>query len=171
MILYKRFTLWYNNHKQIKITDGGIMYTFLWGRKPSNIFTDAAKLRTEIFVDEQGFVNELDDTDARAEHLVVYSDDKPIAVARIFTDDPAKKVWHAGRICVAKAMRGKGVGKEIMTEIKRRAKTLGAEEIELSAQVRVSGFYAACGYKKQGEVYLDEYCEHILMKNKLGEKK
>ena len=41
---------------------------------------------------------------------------------------------------------------------------MGADIISLSAQVRASGFYEKLGYKKHGEIYFDEYCEHIVMK-------
>lgn len=37
----------------------------------------------------------------------------------------------------------------------------GGKSIELSAQVRVKDFYQRLGYSPVGNVYLDEYCEHI----------
>lgn len=43
----------------------------------------------------------------------------------------------------------------------------GGQKIEVSAQVRVSEFYEKLGYKKIGDIYFDEYCEHIRMVKEL----
>ena len=37
---------------------------------------DAKKLRTEVFVAEQGFETEFDDTDSKARHIVGYDGEK-----------------------------------------------------------------------------------------------
>ena len=39
----------------------------------------------------------------------------------------------------------------------------GGQTIEVSAQVRVSEFYKKLGYNKVGDIYFDEFCEHIRM--------
>lgn len=50
----------------------------------SNILTDdAALIRREVFMDEQGFVNEFDETDEVSRHIVAYDGDSPVAVCRI----------------------------------------------------------------------------------------
>ena len=49
------------------------------------------------------------------------------------------------------------------TEIKKEC----GKSIELSAQVRVKDFYQKLGYCPVGDVYLDEYCEHITMRKEL----
>ena len=43
----------------------------------------------------------------------------------------------------------------------------GGQTIEVSAQVRVSEFYKKLGYNQVGDIYFDEYCEHIRMVKKL----
>ena len=44
---------------------------------------------------------------------------------------------------------------------------LYTDDKALSAQVRASGFYEKLGYKKMGDIYYDEYCEHIHMEKSL----
>ncbi len=43
----------------------------------------------------------------------------------------------------------------------------GKRGLEVSAQVRVKEFYKKLGYKEVGEIYFDEYCEHITMEKEL----
>lgn len=45
---------------------------------------DAKQIRTEVFVAEQGFETEFDDTDSKARHIVGYDGEKPVAVCRYF---------------------------------------------------------------------------------------
>ena len=41
----------------------------------------AAAIRTAVFMEEQGFVNEMDETDQVAVHLVMYDGEWPLAVS------------------------------------------------------------------------------------------
>lgn len=123
---------------------------------------DAKNIREEVFVKEQNFQNEFDDIDNSAFHIVMYYNSKPVACCRIFegkNDDE----YTAGRIAVIKEYRGKHLGQMIMSQIEKTVKVLGGTKISLSAQVRAKGFYQAFGYKQSGEIYFDEYCEHIHM--------
>lgn len=123
---------------------------------------DAKKIRTEVFMEEQGFEIEFDDTDNIAKHIVGYDCEKPVAVCRYFYD-PAHKSYMVGRIAVAKDCRGMHYGDKILAFAELRIKEEGGKTVSISAQTRVSGFYEKQGYKKQGNEYLDEFCLHILM--------
>ncbi len=136
-------------------------YTTKWGQS-DEVYDDAAKLRTEIFVVEQGFIEEFDEIDEIAQHMVVYDEDgAPVATGRLYEEEGDQV--HAGRIAVVKRLRGAGLGRVIMEELERKAAEMGAKRIILGAQVRVKGFYAALGYRENGDVYREEYCEHVPM--------
>ena len=60
---------------------------------------DAKQIRTEVFVAEQGFETEFDDTDSKARHIVGYDGEKPVAVCRYFYDEEHKS-YMIGRIAV-----------------------------------------------------------------------
>ena len=124
-------------------------------------------VREEVFIKEQKFEKEFDDIDAYAYHELIYTDDKPVAVCRFFTDDKTEKIYHLGRVCVLKEYRGKSLGKALLENTEMFLKLKGAEEIHLSAQVRAKDFYVKLGYTEYGEEFLDEYCPHINMKKKL----
>lgn len=122
---------------------------------------DEKMIRETVFIEEQKFKIEFDDTDDIATHIVMYIDNNPVGCCRLYKQE---NEYHIGRIAVLKPYRGKGYGEKILLEAEKVAKKMGADSISLSAQVRASGFYEKLGYKKHGEIYFDEYCEHIAMK-------
>ncbi|MCM1022767.1 MAG: GNAT family N-acetyltransferase [Prevotella sp.] len=128
---------------------------------------EARLIRTEVFVEEQGFENEFDGDDSRCVHLVIFADGVPAAAGRIFP--PENGVCAIGRVAVRKAFRGKALGAETVRLLEEKARELGAERAALSAQCRVRAFYEKSGYKASGDVYNDEFCPHIHMEKDLAE--
>ncbi len=129
---------------------------------------DAAFIREEVFVKEQGFCNEFDDIDKRAIHLVIYIEGKPAGTGRTFVDDKnSSNVYTIGRLAVLKAYRKEHLGSRLMNLLEAKIQELGGKKIVLSAQCRVRHFYESLGYQASGEIYLDEYCPHIHMEKLL----
>jgi len=110
---------------------------------------DAAGVRTEVFVREQGIPAELewDDDDARSLHCVAYLDGRPIATGRLLPDG------HIGRMAVLAAHRRTGVGGMILRRLVDAARARGERRVELSAQAYVVDFYARHGFVAQGAPY------------------
>lgn len=127
---------------------------------------EASLLREDIFVKEQGFVDEFDDIDDISTHLVLFDGELPIATCRYHFDN-GKSAYIMGRIAVAKAYRGKNIGAHILKEAEDQIRLSGGRKIYLSAQVRAAGFYEKQGYVTSGEPYYDEYCLHVLMYKQL----
>lgn len=123
---------------------------------------EAKDIRITVFVDEQGFSNELDEIDNTAVHALLYKDGKAVATARMYPKDNGK-AFYLGRIAVLKEFRGLNLGYEIVDAMLKKAKALGAEKCEISAQCQAMGFYNKLGFKEEGETYLDEHCPHIHM--------
>ena len=121
---------------------------------------DIIKIRTAVFIDEQGFKDEFDETDKTCSHIVLYDNEKPIATCRYFKEG---ENYHIGRVAIIKEYRGKHLGNKIMQITENEIAKDGGKQIEVSAQVRVSDFYKKLGYNQIGEIYFDEYCEHIRM--------
>lgn len=139
-------------------------YSFYEGK--SN-FSPVYEIRNAVFVKEQGFSfeSEFDDKDETSLHLLVTEGDIPVGTARMFFDDEV--TCHLGRICILKEHRGKNIGAGIMEALCKKAKELGAEKAVLGAQVRASGFYEKQGFTRRGEIFMDEFCPHIMMEKKL----
>lgn len=125
---------------------------------------EAMEIRKTVFVDEQGFVDEFDETDKTAHHIVVLHDGSPIATGRVFPDEGS---WHIGRVAVLPDSRKTGAGRYVMNTLEEIAAENGAAEVVLSAQVQASGFYERLGYSAFGEEYLDQHCPHIDMRKKI----
>lgn len=121
---------------------------------------DIINIRTNVFINEQGFKNEFDEIDNICNHIVLYDDNKPIAVCRYFSKD---NIYNIGRIAIIKDYRGKHLGNTILQIAENEIKKAGGKHIKISAQVRVKTFYEKNGFEEKGKVYLDEFCEHINM--------
>ena len=121
---------------------------------------EAAEIRRKVFIQEQGFVNEFDETDSEAVHVLISDHDKAMATGRLFEDEIG---WHIGRVAVLSEYRGKGLGAMIITSLEDYAKKLGVKSISLSAQVQASGFYLKLGYENTGDLHTDEHCPHMTM--------
>ncbi len=126
----------------------------------------AKDIRQEVFINEQGFINEFDDIDKRAWHLVVYDEETPLACCRFFRGDTPNE-FIIGRLAVLKEHRGKQLGALMMQEAEKYIKSIGGEKLSLSAQLRVKEFYEKQGFTASGDTYFDEYCEHIHMEKAL----
>lgn len=59
------------------------MITFKMNYGTEN-FEDEKHIREIVFIDEQGFENEFDNTDKTAYHVVAYENEKAVACARFF---------------------------------------------------------------------------------------
>lgn len=127
---------------------------------------DASEIRKKVFIEEQGFVNEFDEIDEKAYHLVIYVDKIPAATGRIcYKESPDVQI--IGRLAVIKELRGKALGKLLINELEKLAIKNNAKIVELSAQERVRDFYLKSGYNQVSDVYFDEFCPHILMRKNL----
>lgn len=123
---------------------------------------DARKIREEVFIKEQKFINEFDATDSNAKHIVIYDKNLPIACCRFFKGENENE-YIIGRLAVLKEYRGMHLGSLMLNETEEYIKKLSAEKLSLSAQVRVAKFYEKQGFHRIGDTYFDEYCEHIHM--------
>ena len=137
---------------------------------PGGDLSAAFKVRTNVFVDEQGFSAELeiDDIDPISNHIVFFEDNEPIATARTFPDKKNPGYYVIGRVSICKSHRGTGLGLNLMAAIEELAAELGATGFTLGAQLRARPFYEKCGYSGYGEHYYEEYCEHVHMKKRSG---
>ncbi len=120
----------------------------------------AMNLRVEVFVLEQGFLQEFDELDEKSLHLLGFEDNKAVLTARMYKDDFGYA--HLGRIAVAKSVRQKKYGLKLLDEMERKAKELGFTRMELGGQWQAKIFYEKAGFCAYGEIFMDENTEHIM---------
>ncbi len=126
--------------------------------------TDAASIRTAVFVDEQGIPAELewDARDADCVHAVAYNRvGGAVACARLLPDG------HVGRVAVLRGVRGSGAGAAVMRALLDAARQRGHAAVELAAQCTVLGFYLRLGFVPFGAVFDEAGIAHQAMRLRL----
>ncbi|MBR5540248.1 MAG: GNAT family N-acetyltransferase [Clostridia bacterium] len=121
----------------------------------------ALAVRIPVFVEEQGFVDEVDEIDGVATHVVLFDEaEQPIATCRVFEQEDT---YILGRLCVLKAHRGKGYGSDLVAATERYVGSVGGERLALHSQYHAKGFYEKLGYAPDGEIEDEQGCPHIWM--------
>ncbi len=132
-----------------------------------SLHDDAMKVRKEVFVKEQGFIDEFDDTDKISTHLVAYGSGRPIATCRFFTDSEEDDTYILGRLAVVKDWRKNHLGAEMIKKAEELIKQKNGKVIKLHSQEQATGFYKKQGYTVCSEMEYEEYCPHYWMKKDL----
>lgn len=128
-----------------------------------HINDDIKEIRTDVFIEEQGFEVEFDDIDDIAKFVLLSIDGKGIGTCRFFPGEEEGDA-HIGRMAVRKEYRGKHLGAKIMIAAEATIRKEGYKSCSLSAQAQARPFYETLGYAAEGEEYLDEGCPHIFMR-------
>jgi predicted GNAT family N-acyltransferase len=138
----------------------------------------AKQLRIRVFCDEQGVPRELepDGLDATSTQIVALDESGVIATCRLrdlVSAAPDAKRRRRGRVCklermvVEARLRGLGVGGKLLARAEEEARTGGAAEMVLNAQVQAQPFYASHGYEAEGETFMEAGIEHVGMRKEL----
>ncbi|WP_137896644.1 YbgC/FadM family acyl-CoA thioesterase [Ramlibacter sp. 2FC] len=125
---------------------------------------DAAQVRHEVFIREQGIPQDMewDEADATALHAVAYNRmGQPLATGRLL--QPAPGVGQIGRMAVHRALRGARLGREILLALLAAARERGDREVLLHAQRSAEGFYRRLGFVPRGEPFDEVGIPHIEM--------
>ncbi len=124
----------------------------------------AARIRTQVFVDEQRVPADMewDEADATAVHVVAFNRlGQPVATGRLLQGAPG--VAKIGRVAVHPVLRGSGVGRLVMDRLMAAARERGDHEVVLHAQSSAEAFYRRLGFAVRGEPFDEVGIEHIEM--------
>lgn len=122
---------------------------------------EAFDIRKTVFMDEQGFKDEMDDIDSIATHFLVFDGENAVATCRIFLKNGE---FILGRFAVLKEYRNKGIGRLLLAFVEETVLKMGYNSIKLHSQIRAKDFYQKCGFIPFGEIELEEDYPHIWMK-------
>ncbi|WP_328539281.1 GNAT family N-acetyltransferase [Streptomyces sp. NBC_00344] len=136
------------------------------------VVTDPAGLeacfavRRAVFVDEQGVPADIeyDTHDADAVHVLAAGPEGPIGTGRLLLPGPGSTVGSLGRLAVAAAGRGRGVGATLVRAIEDAARERGMTAVDLHAQTHALGFYERLGYEAYGPEFPDAGIAHRAMR-------
>lgn len=131
----------------------------------ARLLHDVLRLRVDVFVVEQHCpYSELDGADPGALHVVGRNPNGDVlAYARILP--PAQDgLPHVGRVVVAMAGRGHGIGRQLMLEVLHALHVhYPGSPSALAAQAHLEGFYSSLGYMATGQQYELDGIPHINM--------
>ena len=128
-------------------------------------FHKILKARIDVFVVEQQCpYPELDNTDDRALHIWLEDNAVIVAYCRIFPSGVKYPEASIGRVLTTKKYRNKGWSRKLLLkaldEIKMKFNT---EEVRISAQDYLIGFYQSLGFQDTQEKYLEDGIPHTEM--------
>jgi YbgC/YbaW family acyl-CoA thioester hydrolase len=124
----------------------------------------AARIRTEVFVEEQRVPKDMewDEADPVALHAVAYNRlGQAIATGRLLPSE--RGAARIGRVAVNRVLRGTGVGRELMQHLMRAAGARGDREVALHAQRSAEAFYRGLGFDARGSEFEEAGIPHIEM--------
>ena len=119
------------------------------------------ELRERVFVVEQKCAyQDVDGLDPACRHLWAVRGGALVAYLRIVPAGRKYDEVAIGRVIVAQAMRGTGLGKELM---RRGLAAAGGVPVRLSAQAHLEKFYADLGFRPVSDVYDEDGIPHVEM--------
>jgi predicted GNAT family N-acyltransferase len=125
---------------------------------------EASRVRTLVFVEEQGVPVEIemDDKDAASVHAIAYVDGRAVGTGRLLPDG------HIGRMAVLRHNRRSGLGGAILACLVDEARRRGMKVVVLSAQTHALGFYRKHGFLEVGAVFEEAGIPHQEMRRVLN---
>lgn len=131
-----------------------------------NEFHDLIALRIEVFIIEQNCpYQELDGLDKDADHLIVRSDEKIIATARLLKPGIVYPETAIGRVVTAPQFRHLKLGHLIMKSVLTYLVNEKHENAaRLSAQSHLVNYYGKHGFVSTGKEYLEDGIPHTEMR-------
>ncbi len=124
---------------------------------------DARDVREEVFMTEQGFSYDYDETDDVAAHFVLREDGGAVAACRVFESEK-NGTYVLGRLAVRKECRGRKLGSLMLDAAWKYVLDMGGDELTLHSQLQAKEFYEKNGFGEYGEIEFEEDCPHIWMK-------
>jgi len=126
---------------------------------------DILTLRSRIFIVEQFCpYQDLDQSDKEVLHLFHKENEEILAYSRIVAPGVHYHEASIGRIITSPEARGKGLGVKLMNKsIETVEKNFVSSDIKIGAQCYLEGFYNKFGFKKEGDVYLEDGIPHYKM--------
>lgn len=130
-------------------------------------YTAVRAVRQRVFIEEQQVPadEEYDDLDETATHAIALVDGKPAGTGRLVKDESGAA--RIGRMAVDREWRRLGVGGRLLRFLEQQAVAQGYRRALLHAQVYVQAFYAAHGYRPEGDHFWEAGIEHVTMTREL----
>lgn len=123
------------------------------------------QLRINVFMLEQECLYpECDNKDLKGKHLMGYLNNQLVAYARLLPPGVSYPDASIGRVVVHPQCRHLKLGNALMSKaIAQVREDFPNEDIRISAQVHLQGFYERVGFERVSEEYLEDNIPHVEM--------
>src|SRR5690606_34790745 len=123
------------------------------------------QLRINVFVLEQECLYpECDNKDLKGKHLMGYLNNQLVAYARLLPPGVSYPDASIGRVVVHPQCRHLKLGNALMSKaIAQVREDFPNEDIRISAQAYLQGFYERVGFERVSEEYLEDNIPHVEM--------
>lgn len=121
------------------------------------------RLRQDVFVLEQRCLYaDIDELDPHALHLVGFdASDQLIAYLRIVPPEMHYQEPAIGRVVIASAARGQGLGRVLISEgVRLTQQQYANSDIRISAQSHLVELYKESGFENVGDSYVEDGIPH-----------
>lgn len=125
--------------------------------------TKLYQARIQVFVVEQNCpYAEIDQWDYQGLHLCFWSESgEVLAYSRIIQKE---SYITFGRVLVANAGRGRGLGRKLVLKVLEKIQEINSEQlVKISAQTYLKDFYQSFGFHTISESYLEDGISHVDM--------
>ena len=128
------------------------------------------RLRQEVFVVEQDCIyQDLDGLDQQAMHMLCWSGNELLAYQRCLEPGLSYAESSMGRILVAPAGRGTGLGNELVSRgVNYNLERWPTHPIRINAQAYLEAFYTRLGFTVAGDEYDEDGIPHLQMLHKIN---
>ena len=137
-----------------------------WSELTPDLLYQVLRLRSAIFVVEQNCVfPDMDGRDPDCVHLCGRDDAGGlIAYLRLVPPGVRTPEVSLGRVVVAAAARGQGLGRAVMDEgLRGCAQRYPGKPVKVSAQQQLETFYRSLGFRTASPPYLEDGIWHVDM--------
>ena len=126
---------------------------------------DLYQLRAAVFVVEQDCpFQDVDGADPMSWHLLGMRDAELVAYARFVPAGIKFAEPSIGRVITAEAVRGTGLGRQLMNEALARSDALWpGQPVRIGAQHRLERFYQSLGFVTVSQPYIEDGIPHVEM--------
>lgn len=123
------------------------------------------QLRINVFMLEQECLYpECDNKDLKGKHLMGYLNNQLVAYARLLPPGVSYSDASIGRVVVHPQCRHLKLGNALMSKALAQVREdFPNEDIRISAQAHLQGFYERVGFERVSEEYLEDNIPHVEM--------
>jgi len=129
----------------------------------------ALSLRQAIFVTERGIPRDIEfDNRDTPDRLYVVAYQRPeLPVGTLRLEPQSTTEMRFGRVCTSQALRGQGIGSQVLQAGENWAKAHGFTNGLIDGELTAKSFYERCGYHVVGEPFEEDGAPVVTLKKAL----